>query len=632
MDLETCIIQKNNKKIECLNRACKACRIDIVKAIVSSGNTYDYGSDTFYSACEGGNIEITKIIYALCKLSNGLKNMHELLYRGMAGACEYGNIDIITLYMNELRKYPNNLKDHMNLYINNACKSGNMELVDYLITICEQYKLCLFSSGLTGACIGGHFKIAKLMIEKGAHCESYMISHACKSGNIKIVELLLSQGAILIDKCLISACEGKNIEMVKFLVNEGLTNWGDGLSKACQVGCVEIMEFMIEKSREVHKIQCVIEHKKGCEMGLIETIKLICVKQPPAPTTPTPITPTPITPTEAEFWNKGLRGACLGGNIEIVKFIFQHIRNGRDGGSGSESAIYWNRCLEDACFGGSTEVVEFVIHNGAISSTDWNEGLIAACIIGNLEIIERMITMGANDWYSAAYRACYNKHFEIAKYMISKDLESLYNVNKLFVYACGEGLTEIAELLIKKGANDWLNSSYLASWRGYTECVKLILKYMKDMADSTEILVVCNKMLVMCMLCNSSEDVHYTYLRTIRLATETGTEIETIPHVPNNTDISIILIKQGADVNTENMFRMKLKDMLFNTDSFTLYCLCCKYGYFSLDVNKYNNLLRMHPPYILLVSCKAANTNTSIIKCHVNKLPVDLFRLLFTFC
>lgn len=627
MNLETFLNQKG-KKIDCLNKACKAGHVDIVKAIISSINTYDYGSDTFYSACEGGNIEITKLIYALCKLSNGVKNMSKLLYYGIGGACCYGNINVVKFYMHELQKYPNILKRHIDTYFINACESGNIELVHYIMR--ENSNSCKiyfpFNFSLRRACIGGNLEIVKLLLENGAICDSYIVLLACKAGNIEIVELLLTKcvksgkRVVLTDNCLISACEGKNIKMVEFLINKGLTNWGDCFRKACEINCFEIMELMIVKSQEV-KIECVVEHVTNCSMNLIKTIKLMMMKQP-TPVKPAILT-TPTTPmslSQLEFWNKGLEGACSGKNIEIVKFISRHIWNDKDcenGENNKNSTINWNRCLHNACYGGSMEIVDFVIKNAKTKEntniTDWNKGLHIACGEGHIDIIKCMISMGANDWHDAAYGSCRSKHIEITKYMISKGFGNLDNVNKLFVYACGEGLTEIAELLIKNGANNWGDGSYVACMRGYIGCVQLILKYGTNDIE-----------LLTGMLC--------TYVMYSDYLTIKGLVAGEIPPVPNNSDICILIVKQGGYACSKNMSGHKFKNTLNtlqNIDNLTLYCLCCKYGYFNSDADIYINLLMKHPPYILLVSCKSGPVNK---KCHMNRLPTELFRLLFEYC
>ncbi len=58
------------------------------------------------------------------------------------------------------------------------------------------------------------------------------------------------------------------------------------------------------------------------------------------------------------YWTHGLRGACSGGHIDIVKFMIE------------KGADHWTSGLWRACESGHIDIVKFLIEKGAIEC--WN--------------------------------------------------------------------------------------------------------------------------------------------------------------------------------------------------------------------------------------------------------------------
>ncbi len=83
-----------------------------------------------------------------------------------------------------------------------------------------------------------------------------------------------------------------------------------------------------------------------------------------------------------QFWNDMMYGACLGGHMEIVKYMIE------------KGANNWNVGLYDACEGGHMEIVNFIIKKGA---DGWNWGLRGACQGGHMEIVKLIIEKGATE-------------------------------------------------------------------------------------------------------------------------------------------------------------------------------------------------------------------------------------------
>jgi len=104
-------------------------------------------------------------------------------------------------------------------------------------------------------------------------------------------------------------------------------------------------------------------------------------------------------------WDLGLKRACLGGNIDVVKLMIK------------KGANDWNCGLRGACLGGNMKCVELMIHKGA---WDWNMGLECACRCGIMEIVKLMIHKGAYYWDRGLRGACAGGHMEIIHIMLEK--------------------------------------------------------------------------------------------------------------------------------------------------------------------------------------------------------------------
>ncbi len=103
-----------------------------------------------------------------------------------------------------------------------------------------------------------------------------------------------------------------------------------------------------------------------------------------------------------------LKYICRNGNYLLVAKCLQNKK-------GVES--YWNKLMYEACLGGHMEIIKFMIGKGADNP---NGGLYNACFGGHMEIVKLMIEKGADDSNREFHEACIGGHMEIAKFMIEK--------------------------------------------------------------------------------------------------------------------------------------------------------------------------------------------------------------------
>lgn len=140
-----------------------------------------------------------------------------------------------------------------------ACEGGHFELARFLM---EKKVITIrgYNKGLIKAGLNGHLELVKLMIEgipggPRADCNfNCAFYYACKGGYLEIVKylnlILINQNrAIDYDWGLWGACEGCHIEIALFLIKSGATDFNGALIYACRFGYLELAKLMINPGR-----------------------------------------------------------------------------------------------------------------------------------------------------------------------------------------------------------------------------------------------------------------------------------------------------------------------------------------------------------------------------------------------
>lgn len=235
--------------------ACEGGHLNIVKLLIDKCSK-KLTSALFNVACTNGNIDIVKL---LIERDNGL-----IQSLALDCACESGNIDLVNL----LLKYNLNIRYNRYSKLFFACKSGNIDLIEFIIgSNLKEFKTQSWDEGLQGACRGGHLDAVKFIIKKSniQFCWKNALNYACAGGNLEIVKLVLqnidNEILDIDDDILYSACYGGNIDVVNLIIELSIENatdyyWDFGFEGACDGGHSEIAKLIIEKGTDIDYNEC----------------------------------------------------------------------------------------------------------------------------------------------------------------------------------------------------------------------------------------------------------------------------------------------------------------------------------------------------------------------------------------
>lgn len=448
---------------------------------------------------------------------------------------------------------------------------------------------------------------------------------ACVVGDIdKIVYMIKNEDKAFkncpfLNKCMRSACEGGYLDIFNILhqyrditlvENSYLY---DMMLCACRKGHIEIINRLVKIPTYNYYIKVNEMWQNGlygaCLGGRIDIFKLY-EKQ---------------VSYDKYFMKRCLDRACESGNINLVRYIMNKPEIGKLCTDGI------NVCLQNACLSNSLEIINIFIDNGA---TNWEEGLGSACSRGHVEIAELMITKGAKNLNTCLYEACQCGHIEIIKLLVSKGASDW---DRGLKGACKGGHINIVEYMINKGATDWNGGFLSAGSGGHIEIIKYIaarsgsdifgdgwvnrfIYYMCFYGDLEFINMITPGTIsehdVNMGLILACAGGHPCIVKTMIQYGATYNDYGLLLNETHNVEISYILINQGC----REIYKLR------HSTDLRLYTMYCKFSKIPLKGEVYEKLLNDHPPYVLFIGSRVEKC-----KCHIKKIPAELFVLLFRY-
>lgn len=515
-------------------------------------------------------------------IAHSIKNIGHIkktkkLVKCLVRVCEAGYIDL--------------LKDTFNLNTSNrktcekallhACKLGNVDIINLIFGACEQklgkYMNSAWYLSLSAACEDGQLEILKMYVHKLNNSYSFVfwsdcLEYACRSDNIKLVDFILCSKYA--DK-----------EFSKHVATYGdqiiIDTLSNGLKFACKSGNTKMVEYMYKLYE--HEVL-----KKG---------------------------------TKYIYLGSELRAASYGGHLKIIEFLVEMLKK-----YGKFDSDIYNTCFVEACAGGQLAIVEHMLSKHKVSLKC---GLHNACEKGHVKIVKYLVSKGATNSNTAMSQAIMGGSVDIIKFLIdtSKNTGHVIKWNDHLCSVCDEGSLKLVKIMIENGATNYNEAMRYACGdfkasetcagddcfrsRNRSKIIELLIK--KGATNFNECLMVA---------CYDSEYSSNINLKAAELMIKHGaTNLnealnESCPEGCSNPNICKLLINSGADV----------LDCLENILDFTLYCIYCKYVGIKPDMDHYNECLKYHTPYMLLIASRA-----SANKRGINRLPTELFRTLFLY-
>lgn len=457
-----------------------------------------------------------------------------------------------------------------------------------------------------------------------------------------------------IHDCINIACEMGYINTVKSLLNcKALYYNTDGIQfyYACKGGNSEIITIVEEACIRTYHHRDKIRHTYRCYIETLDKFNI-------------------------HLWSYGIRGACNGGNLDIIKrytYLNPVICNIK----------FWDSCWVYACGSDNVDVVNFIIDQGIsrvsrkISRHEyWNIGLKVAMGEECINIVKLMLKKGANlwvplylhanPWYVYNTMRNDNNWDEIGHYYKLNFLcpeHSDYNFTKGLYSLCKNGDYEAVRSAISKGITDWneglrgaCEEPYAKYEGSYIKIIELMIQNGADNINDCLMracyrgLIVLVKILIEYNInCHNrnidwNEGLKHTCAGNYRSKVEYVEIVKLmITNGATNYNCGLSFARNerfNQDKNVSKLLVSKGAEYFYNTGNstdFKLHILYCNFSKIDVSTDdRFHKLLVKYPPYVLLLSktikiMSGGGRGNRNIDCHVWKLPAELFRLLFDY-
>ncbi|XP_071094732.1 putative ankyrin repeat protein RF_0381 [Haliotis cracherodii] len=425
----------------------------------------DSGSTILHIACEGGNLDIVNFIlnYNIVDINS----MDEQECTPAMKAALNGHTDVFNLLVMKGSDL-SLVDDSSNTILHTACEGGNLDIVNYVLT---QNIVDINSFGnndrtpAMDAALKGHKNVFDLIVKKGTD-----LSLSDERG----------------DSILHAACWGGNVEIVKYILTQNIVDInvkGQDMStpvlKAAYKGHKEVFNVLVRKNADVLVIESSndgILHL-ACFGGNMEIIKYIL---------------TNCSIDVNDVGEDGFTAAMIAASKGRKDMFDLLLQNRADLSLVDDTK---NNILHKACEGGNMELVKHIFEQNTVeinsqSDIGWTPAMEAA-YEGHLEVLKLLVSKGADltlvndEDNNILHVALEGRHMEVVKYVLTYDLvdvNSRGNENRTpVIFAATEGLVEIFDLIVRKGADlssitdDKENVLHVACEEGNTEIVKYVL-------------------------------------------------------------------------------------------------------------------------------------------------------------
>ncbi|KAK3090841.1 hypothetical protein FSP39_015089 [Pinctada imbricata] len=351
------------------------------------------------------------------------------------------------------------------------------------------------SRSLAEACSDGDVPtVRKLLHEGGSVHETTeegesLLSLACSAGYYELAQVLLAMKANVEDRgikgdCtpLMEAASGGYVDIVKLLIDYGAdvnaqsSAGNTPLHYAACGGYENVVQVLIEAGANVE------QHNENGHTPLMESasaghvgVARILLNAGAG-----------INTHSNEFKESALTLACYKGHLEMVKFLLEA------GADQEHKTDEMHTALMEASMDGHVEVARLLLDSGAqvnMPADSFESPLTLAACGGHVDLALLLIERGANleevndEGYTPLMEAAREGHEEMVALLLANgadiNTQTEETQETALTLACCGGFLEVADFLIKAGANIELGCStplMEAAQEGHLELVKYLLK------------------------------------------------------------------------------------------------------------------------------------------------------------
>ncbi|XP_060527199.1 ankyrin repeat domain-containing protein 17-like isoform X2 [Cylas formicarius] len=392
-------------------------------------------------------------------------------------------------------------------------------------------------TSLVEACTDGDVGTVKKLLTEGRSVHETseegesLLSLACSAGYFELAQVLLAMHANVEDRgikgeCtpLMEAASAGHLDIVRLLVHHGAdvnaqsTSGNTPLMYACAGGHTDVVKFLLENGANVedHNENGHTPLMEAASAGHVGLAKILLMHG------------AGINTHSNEFKESALTLACYKGHLDMVRFLLEA------GADQEHKTDEMHTALMEASMDGHVEVARLLLDSGAqvnMPTDSFESPLTLAACGGHVDLAMLLIERGANieevndEGYTPLMEAAREGHEEMVHLLLGQganiNAQTDETQETALTLACCGGFTEVADILLKGGANIELGAStplMEAAQEGHLDLVRFLLEYGANVNAVTQ-----------------TNDTALTY------ACENG-----------HTDVADLLLQYGADLEHES--------------------------------------------------------------------------------
>ncbi|KAK9891834.1 hypothetical protein WA026_016633 [Henosepilachna vigintioctopunctata] len=346
-----------------------------------------------------------------------------------------------------------------------ACTDGDVRTVQKLLTEGGRSVHETSEEGeslLSLACSAGYFELAQVLLAMHANVEDRGIKGECtplmeaaSAGHLDIVRLLVAHGAD---------------------VNAQSTTGNTPLMYGCAGGHTEVVQFLLEHGANVedHNENGHTPLMEAASAGHVGLAKILLMHG------------AGINTHSNEFKESALTLACYKGHLDMVRFLLEA------GADQEHKTDEMHTALMEASMDGHVEVARLLLDSGAqvnMPTDSFESPLTLAACGGHVDLAMLLIERGANieevndEGYTPLMEAAREGHEEMVHLLLGQganiNAQTDETQETALTLACCGGFTDVADILLKGGANIELGAStplMEAAQEGHLDLVKFLLQ------------------------------------------------------------------------------------------------------------------------------------------------------------